>query len=113
MRPVLLVREHESYAGHRTAKHRHSRKHGLKGKWEIIMAVEYPHSRRRLSRFRSILIASTIAADLASAVPAEAAPSPPIFSDEYDAYVEKMRHDWAIPGIAVAVVQNGEITIRT
>jgi CubicO group peptidase (beta-lactamase class C family) len=50
---------------------------------------------------------------LAVAMPAAAAPSPAPFSPDYDAYVEQMRQDWSIPGVAIAIVQDDKITTRT
>jgi len=37
-------------------------------------------------------------------------PKPPL-PDGFDAFVEKMRKDWSIPGIAIAIIQGDEITV--
>ncbi|MBN8842059.1 MAG: serine hydrolase [Sphingomonadales bacterium] len=67
---------------------------------------------RRVSRSKSLMAAALFAV-MASAVQAHAQPAEPVFSPEYDAFVEQVRRDWSIPGVAIAVVKDDKVTTRS
>lgn len=76
------------------------------------MAITHHGSKRRIL-LQGLLAGAALAAATIGAVQAQAAPAAPVFSTEYDAFIEEVRRDWSIPGIAIAVVQDDKITTRT
>lgn len=67
----------------------------------------------RASGVKSAMAMALLFAVSTSAMPADAAPAAPVFSADYDAFVEDVRRDWSIPGVAIAVVSDGRISTRT
>ncbi len=68
---------------------------------------------RRVSKSKGLMAAVALLAAIVSPATVQAQPAGPVFSPEFDAFVEEVRRDWSIPGVAIAVVKDDRVTTKT